>query len=87
MSVFDGLSGSVCENERTLFINDRQNAVTFEKAVASFGKNLKVSRANGIVIDPPEFPEIDPIPQRKAIKRRPNTSSPVELNQFKFENH
>jgi hypothetical protein len=43
----------------------------FEKAVASFGKNPNINKEKGIVMLPPEIPEIDPIPESKAIMRIP----------------
>ena len=54
-------------------------AITFEKAVDSLGIKFKVNKLKGIKIDPPEIPEIDPIPERIAIHRIPKISIPKRL--------
>ena len=75
--VFCGFRGSLFEKLKQHLIIARKKAITFEKAVASFGRKLSVSNENGTVIAPPEMPEIDPIPDNNAIDRIPKISQSV----------
>lgn len=57
-------------------------ANTLEKAVASLAPNLKNKRVKGTVMAPPEIPEMDPIPERRVIKRTPMSSIPSSYFSF-----
>ena len=59
-----------------VLINAKDKAITFEKEVACFGRNLKKRREKGTVMAPPEIPEIDPIPDKREISKIPKTSIP-----------
>lgn len=58
-----------------VFKRERNIAITFENAVASFAAKLKNKSENGTVMAPPEMPEMDPIPERRAIVKIPINST------------
>lgn len=76
MIVLEGFWGSFLVKQIILLINAKANDKIFENAVASLGKKLNAINENGIVILPPDIPEIAPIPDNMAIIRIPNTSPP-----------
>jgi hypothetical protein len=78
--VLVGFKGSFRVKQIKLFIKAKKNDKILEKAVASLGKKLNAKSENGIVILPPEIPEIAPIPDNKAIVRIPSTSAPKKIN-------
>lgn len=80
MIVFVGFRGSFRFKLNKVFRRDKNIAITFENAVASFAAKLKNKSEKGTVIAPPEIPEIDPIPDKSAIVNIPKSSIPYGYN-------
>ena len=78
----DGFWGSFWVKQIILLIKAKKNDKIFEKAVASLGRKLNAKSENGIVILPPEIPEMAPIPDNKAIVNIPMTSVAFRIKYF-----